>query len=160
MKTCCLTLDRDINLLEEIQSTQSNIELWAYGLESSSVMGTVAFEFAIRQDLYWYEFYQRFVTLNDEEYARVHIIKHFSHRSESTSEFPFPPYERIYQTYPKKEGKSWMKVSTICPPFSIYIFATQSALAMRHRTAPRRFDISAQMLLSNLNPYRQVYCCR
>lgn len=122
MNTCCLTLDYDINLLKEIQNTQTEIELWAYGLESSSVIGTVAFEFAIRQGHYWYEFYQRFVTLNDEEYARVHIIKHFSSSSESTAEFPFPPYERIYQSSLSKKEKSWMKVSTIRPPFSIYIF--------------------------------------
>ena len=103
MNTCCLMLDYDINLLKEIQSTQSNIELWAYGLESSPVMGTVAFEFAIHQYLYCYEFYQRYLTLKDEEYARVQIIKHFSHSSESTSEFPFSPYERIYQSSLKKE---------------------------------------------------------
>lgn len=171
MKTCCLTLECNINLLKEIQSTQSNIELWAYGLESSPVMGTVAFEFAIHQDLYWYEFYQRFVTLNDEEYARVHIIKHFSHPSESTSEFPFSPYERIYQSSLKKEEKSWMKVSTIRPPFSIYIFqdtlstcneAHNGTKIFRHKCADVAFSfesISSSIFLQiTTHPYFLKLC--
>ena len=172
MKTCCLTLECDINLLAEIQRTQSNIELWAYGLESSPCMGTVAFEFAIRQERCWYEFYQRFVTLNDVEYARVHIIKHFSHPFEFTSEFPFSPYERIYQSYPQKGEKSWRKVSEICTPFSIYIFqdtlstcneAHNGTKLFRHKCADVAFSfesISSSIFLQvTTHPYFLKLCC-
>lgn len=118
MKSCCSISDHDIEFLKEIQNTESDLELWAYGLEKSRTMGIIAFEFAIFNGRCWYEFFQRFITINDEEYARIHIIKH-ENKSLTPSEFPIRPYERMYEN---KKEKSWTRVLTISFPFSIFLY--------------------------------------
>lgn len=119
IETKCLTPDHETDLLKEIQNSQSDIEVWAYGLEFFDCMDTTAFEIAIFQSGCWYEIYQRLVILDDEEYARLFIQKHFP---ESTAEFPFPPHERIYRSAERKQEMSWTKIATVSHPFSICVY--------------------------------------
>ncbi len=121
IKTQCLICDSGIRLLKEIQNAKAAIEIWAYGLNSSQVMGRMAFEFAIRQNSYWYEIYQRFITLDDEEYAEIHIIKHECVHA-ATEGVPFSPHERVYQTFPEQKEQSWTKIVTLSPPLSISVY--------------------------------------
>lgn len=118
MKSCCSISDHDIEFLKEIQNTESDLELWAYGLEKSRTIGIIAFEFAIFNGRCWYELFQRFIIISDEEYAGIHIIKH-ENKSLSPSEFPFRPYERIYEN---QKEKSWTRVLTISFPFSVFLY--------------------------------------
>jgi len=118
IKSYCSISDHGIEFLKEIQNTKSDIELWAYGLEKSQTIGTVAFEFAIYNGNCWYEFFQRFITMNDEEYAAIHIIKH-EKKSRLSLEFPFCPYERVSEN---QIEKSWTRILTIRYPFSIFLY--------------------------------------
>ena len=168
IEASCFIADADLDSLKEIQNKQAAIELWAYGIETSSIMGTVAFEFAIHQDQCWYELFQRFITIKDEEYAKIHIIKHVPHSSAFSSGFPFLPYERIYQN---GEEISWTKIATICPPFSFYLFqdmlrtcneAQDGTKTFRHKRADIALEckaISSSILLQiTTHPYLLKFC--
>lgn len=171
VKTCCVIPDQDLGYLDEIQKTQVAIELWAYGIETSPIMGTVAFEFAIYRDQCWYELYQRFITLEDEEYSKIHILKHNHDSSASASDFPFLPHERIYQSRPKGKELGWMKIATIYPPFSIYLYqdtictcneAQNGAKTFQYKCADVALDfesISSRVLLQiTTHPYFMRLC--
>ena len=168
IEASCLIDDADLDSLKEIQNKQAVIELWAYGIETSSTMGTVAFEFAIHQGQCWYELFQRFITIENEEYAKIYIIKHIHQSPASSAGFSFSPYERIYQN---GEEISWTKIATICPPFSFYLFqdmlrtcneAQDGTKTFRHKRADIALEckaISSSILLQiTTHPYLLKFC--
>lgn len=136
IETNCFIFERDRSLLMEIQNSQAAIEIWAYGLETPHGMGTSAYAFAIRQEGRWYEVYQRLVMLDDEEYARIHIKKHLS---ECATEFPFSPHERVYQSAKREKEVDWTKITTIDPPFSIFLFRDKLRTSSEKQNGERVF---------------------
>ena len=119
IETECLISEHERSLLEEIQSAQAALKIYAYGLDMQYDEGAVAYAFAIHQEERWVEVYQRLETLHDEEYARIHIKKHVG---ESTAAFPIIPYERIYQSAKREKEMDWTEIATIEPPFSLNLF--------------------------------------
>jgi len=147
IKSDCHVPDGDISLLKEIQSAQTPVELWAYGLCPSKTIGITAFEFAIRQGRSWYEVFQDLEMINDEEYPRMHIVKH---SSESASPFSFTLYEHIYQMCSKK------KIIPFTPYKSVYQIGPQKK---KNSFAPYEviYEIDPQEKKIPSTPFERIF---
>ena len=136
IETECLILERERSLLEEIQSAQAAVTIYAYGMETQDGEGTVAYAFAMHQEDRWVEVYQRLETLDDEEYARIHIQKHIR---ESTAAFPITPHERVYRSAKQEQEVEWTEIAVIQPPFSLVLFRDTLHTCCETRTGEKIF---------------------